>query len=110
MSKHAKMLEVLGCAEADLQGCLQNIQGLVNTPPDVATIRTTLDEIAAIRGEDDTDNRIKVRLSSAEFGNDAFYYDTMPEALAGIERLVADAKAQDDGIERIIGIVVNEEE
>jgi hypothetical protein len=66
--------------------------------------------VASLETEPAPTEQIKVRMSSQEFGNEAFYYNNMPEALAGIERLVADAEKQNDEIERIIGIVVNEEE
>ena len=49
----------------------------------------------------------KVRMSSAEYGNEDFHYDTLDEAMASIRRLVARATASNDGVERIIGLVVN---
>ena len=50
---------------------------------------------------------ITVTLQSELFGNEYFYYDTLDDALEGIKRLYINVDARDDGIERIIGIVVN---
>ncbi len=48
---------------------------------------------------------ILVRMTSEPFGNDDFEYHDMDSALAGIRRLVESAEG--DGVERLIGIVVN---
>lgn len=48
-----------------------------------------------------------VRMTSDEYGNDDYPRETMAEALATIERLVISATAIDDGVERLIGIMVN---
>jgi hypothetical protein len=48
-------------------------------------------------------------MTSEVFGSEDFEYDTMTSALAGIKRLVAEAEAQDDGVQRLVGIVVNAE-
>lgn len=53
------------------------------------------------------DVNVLVRMSSQEFGNEDFPRESMREALETIQSLVAGAVAQDDGIERLIGIVVN---
>jgi len=55
------------------------------------------------------DDMVIVRMVSEEFGVEQFEYDTTASALAGIKRLVAEAEAQGDGVERLIGIVVNPE-
>jgi hypothetical protein len=48
-------------------------------------------------------------MTSEVFGNENFEYDDVDQALAGIQRLVEQAKATGDGIERLVGIVVNAE-
>jgi hypothetical protein len=56
-----------------------------------------------------------VMTMSEVYGREFFTYDTLAEALAGIERLHGEAVAYDaiadaagyDGIERVIGLVVN---
>ena len=56
-----------------------------------------------------------VMTMSEVYGRECFPYDTLAEALAGIERLHGEAVAYDaiadaagyDGIERVIGLVVN---
>jgi hypothetical protein len=50
---------------------------------------------------------ITVILASGEFGNEHLHYDSVHTALAAVERLVATAVQGADGIERLIGIVVN---
>lgn len=53
----------------------------------------------------------KVVMESDEFGRDRFGpYDTLKEALEAIGRLHESAIKQNDGVERVIGILVNEEE
>jgi hypothetical protein len=50
---------------------------------------------------------VTVILTSQELGSEIFRYDSVAEALAAIERLASAAEQLDDGIERLIGIVVN---
>lgn len=50
---------------------------------------------------------VTVRMASEVFGSEEFEYDDMDQAVDGIRRLVADAEAQGDGVERVIGVVVN---
>lgn len=52
---------------------------------------------------------VTVRMQSEVFGAEDFHYDEVDQALDGIRRLVASTVKLNDGIERIIGIVVNEE-
>jgi hypothetical protein len=54
-------------------------------------------------------DEIHVRMTSEVFGNEDFYYDDAEAALAAIWRLCLAAGEQDDGVERLIGIVVNGE-
>ena len=48
-----------------------------------------------------------VMMESEEFGREFFTYETMAEALAGIGRLHDESTKLDDGVERVIGLVVN---
>lgn len=57
-----------------------------------------------------------VMVESEVYGREFFTYDTLAEALAGIERLhgeavdcdaVAEAAGYDGSIERVIGLIVN---
>ena len=50
---------------------------------------------------------VTVRMTSDEFGNEDFRYDDMDQALDGIRQLVQKAESLDDGIERVIGVLVN---
>lgn len=50
---------------------------------------------------------VTVRMTSDEFGNEDFRYDDMDQAFDGIRRLVHEAEQLDDGIERVIGVLVN---
>lgn len=50
---------------------------------------------------------VTVRMSSEAYGNEEFEYEDMDQALAGIRRLVAEAESAGDGVERVIGVVVN---
>jgi len=51
----------------------------------------------------------EIIMQSDDFGRESFKYDTLKEALAGIGRLYKSAKAQNDGVERIIGLRINGE-
>ena len=57
--------------------------------------------------QDSVPRDVTVVLTSDEFGNQHFHFASVAEALGTIERLVLAAKQQADGIERLIGIVVN---
>jgi hypothetical protein len=48
-----------------------------------------------------------VRMTSEVFGSEEFEYDDLDQALDGIRRLVVEAEALGDGVERVIGVVVN---
>jgi len=50
---------------------------------------------------------VTVRMSSEVFGNEEFEYEDMDQAVDGIRRLVEKAESLGDGIERVIGVVVN---
>ena len=50
-----------------------------------------------------------VVVQSEVFGTDVFHYDTVDEALEGIRKLYVDVLELNDGVERVIGILVNEE-
>jgi hypothetical protein len=52
-------------------------------------------------------NMVTVRMSSEVFGNEEFEYEDMDQAVDGIRRLVEKAESLGDGIERVIGVVVN---
>ena len=54
-------------------------------------------------------DQILVRMTSEEFGHDDHYCDTIEDALRLIQRLCFSAADLDDGVERLIGIVVNKE-
>ena len=51
-----------------------------------------------------------VMMESEEFGREFFTYETMAEALAGIGRLHDESTKLDDGVERVIGLVLNHTE
>ena len=67
------------------------------------------------RIEAEPENKYMVMMESEIYGREFFAYDTLGEALAGIERLHNEAMASDavanangyDGIERVIGLVLN---
>jgi len=46
-------------------------------------------------------------MTSEPFGNEQFEYDDLDLALDGIRRLVEEAESLHDGIERVVGVVVN---
>jgi len=46
-------------------------------------------------------------MTSEVFGSEEFEYDDMDQAFDGIRRLVANAESAGDGVERVIGVVVN---
>jgi len=50
---------------------------------------------------------VTVRMSSEAYGSEEFEYEDMDQALAGIRRLAAEAESAGDGVERVIGVVVN---
>ena len=49
-----------------------------------------------------------VKLSSEEFGDEFFAYDSRRDALAGMARLAEECARQNDGVERRIALVVEE--
>ncbi len=51
----------------------------------------------------------KVVLESEAFGRERFKYDTLVEALAAIERLYHKCQENPDNIERVIGLMVNDQ-
>lgn len=51
-----------------------------------------------------------VVMTSEEYGNERFEYDTLDEAVEGIRRLHAEVLRVNDGIYRVIGIEINREE
>lgn len=48
-----------------------------------------------------------VTMQSDVYGGDWFYYATLAEALAAIRRLYRTVESLDDGLERVIGLVIN---
>ncbi len=54
------------------------------------------------------DMDIIVVMDSTEFGRERFLRATMSEALETIQNLKDKAENEDDGFERVIGILVNE--
>lgn len=56
---------------------------------------------------DAADQNVAVVLASRQIGSELFHYGGLAEALAAIERLVRATEQRGDGIERLIGIVVN---
>lgn len=50
-----------------------------------------------------------VFMQSDEFGRETFPWDSLDDALDTIRNLVAQAESLNDGIEREIGIVVNQD-